>query len=296
MKPMLAVEAPKALTFPVYASPKLDGIRAVVKDGVLLSRSLKPIPNAHVQKLFGVRALEGLDGELTVGPANHPNVMQATTSGVMSRDGEPDVTYWIFDYWTHPTTPFSKRLYELRSGLNPGFLDCFPRVKLLEQTLIYDAERLAEYEQAQVQAGFEGVMLRSIDGPYKYGRSTAKEGTLLKVKRWTDAEAVVIGFEEGMHNANEATVNALGHTERSSHQANKVPKDTLGAFLVRGADGVEFRVSPGCLTHPQRKALWDDRSAYLGRLLTYKTFEVTGVKDKPRFNVFKAFRDTRDLS
>ena len=45
-KPMLA--SPMELEhvrWPMYASVKLDGIRAVVRDGKLLSRSLKPIPN-----------------------------------------------------------------------------------------------------------------------------------------------------------------------------------------------------------------------------------------------------------
>ena len=34
-----------SLKYPVMASAKLDGIRALVSDGIVLSRSGKPIPN-----------------------------------------------------------------------------------------------------------------------------------------------------------------------------------------------------------------------------------------------------------
>jgi DNA ligase-1 len=60
-KPMLASPADMSkLRFPLWLSPKLDGIRALVINGVVMSRSLKPIPNQHVQSLFG--HLEGYDG------------------------------------------------------------------------------------------------------------------------------------------------------------------------------------------------------------------------------------------
>jgi len=291
---MLAVEAPAQIVFPVYASPKIDGIRAVVKDGLLLSRSLKPIPNGFVQDSMDLEALEGLDGELTVGPANAPNVMQATTSGVMSRDGVPDFVFWVFDYWNDPTQPYSYRLKGLHTGLTTAFLERHPRVRLLTQVLLHNAEELAVYESSIVGQGFEGVMLRSVNGPYKYGRSTAREGTLLKVKRFADAEAVVIGLEERMHNGNEATINALGRTERSSHKANLVPMDTLGALRVRDIKtGVEFSIGTG-YDDALRKRLWTMGNALIGMLVTYKSFEL-GVKVAPRFPVFKGFRDSADL-
>ena len=59
-KPMLAatLEPPFAVKYPVLVSRKLDGIRATIQGCVVLSRSLKPIPNRHVQQLFS--HLEGL--------------------------------------------------------------------------------------------------------------------------------------------------------------------------------------------------------------------------------------------
>ena len=69
-KPMLACSESAhnffdKLRFPLYASPKLDGIRATVRDGVVYARSNKPIANIHVQEKF--KHFEWFDGELIVG-------------------------------------------------------------------------------------------------------------------------------------------------------------------------------------------------------------------------------------
>ena len=69
----------------------------------------------------------------------------------------------------------------------------------------------------------------SPDGPYKCGRSTVREGYLLKLKRFADGEAVILGCCEQMHNANAAQQDAFGRTKRSSHKDNKIGKATLGA-------------------------------------------------------------------
>ena len=64
-KCMLATDADLGkLRFPLLASAKLDGVRPVVRDGVVFSRSNKPIPNAYVQKLFNKHT--HFDGELIV--------------------------------------------------------------------------------------------------------------------------------------------------------------------------------------------------------------------------------------
>jgi DNA ligase-1 len=85
-KPLLADKLPKGSEplFPCYVSPKLDGIRAHVFDGVVYSRKLKPIPNAFAQKLLGRKSLQGFDGELTVGSAASSEVFRAE-----SADGIP---------------------------------------------------------------------------------------------------------------------------------------------------------------------------------------------------------------
>ena len=282
MKPMLACEANlKALKFPALASPKLDGVRAIIRDGVVLSRSLKPIPNRHVQMMFGRPELEGLDGELILGDPTHPEAYRRTVSAVMSIDGEPDVAFHVFDRWDRDY-PYNE--VALSYGLTIPVCS----------TLIRTMEELEEYEVALLDKGYEGVMLRDPQSPYKFGRSTAKEGYLLKLKRFADSEAEIIDFEELMHNQNEAIINETGHTERSTKQDGLLPAGTLGALVVLDIhSGVEFKIGTG-FTAAERQKFWNLRASLRGSLVKYQYFP-TGSKEKPRFPSFQGFRHRIDL-
>lgn len=292
-KPMLAatLEPSKVseVTFPVMASPKLDGIRCIVLNGQAVTRSLKPIPNQHIRALLSCPELEGFDGELAVGPLTAPDLYNKTNSGVMSRSGEPDFCFHVFDKANlDPSAPFHERFNRVRQDLPLG-----PVLNVVEHTLLHNAEELLEYEAWATGLGYEGVMLRSLDGLYKRGRSTLKQGWLLKLKRFMDAEAVIIGYEELYSNQNEATINALGHTERSSHKANMVPMGVLGAVQCRTPEGVEFSIGSG-FTMAERQHLWSIRDTLPGQLAKYKFFAV-GVKVAPRFPTWKGLRSPLDL-
>lgn len=282
MKPMLACESDLTkLKFPALASPKLDGVRALVRDGAVLSRSLKPIPNRHVQMMFGRPELEGFDGELILGDPAHPEAYRRTVSAVMSIEGEPDVDFHVFDRWDRDY-PYNE--VALSYGLTIPVCS----------TLIHTMEELEEYEVALLDKGYEGVMLRDPQSPYKFGRSTAKEGYLLKLKRFADSEAEIIGFEELLTNQNEATINETGHTERSTRQAGLLPADTLGALVVRDIhSGVEFKIGTG-FTAAERQKFWNLRADLRGALVKYQYFP-TGSKEKPRFPSFQGFRHRIDL-
>lgn len=291
MKPMLAgkVEDVTKLRFPVVVSPKLDGVRAIVKDGVVLSRSLKPIPNKKVQSLFS--RFEYMDGELVVGDSNASDVYRKTVSGVMSEDGDPVLTFCVFDYIQCPESPFDKRYGSLRALVTVAQDN---RVQRVKQHKVTTSEQLLEIEADYTSLGYEGIMVRDPFGQYKYGRSTLKEGWLLKLKRFEDSEAEIVGFEELMHNHNEAKQNELGYTDRSSHKDNLFGGDTLGALVVVDCKtGVKFKIGTG-FDAAQRLKIWEARGSLVGQLVTYKFFPV-GVKEAPRHPVFKGFRDTKDM-
>lgn len=287
-KPMLASDANlAALRFPLYASPKLDGIRATKLPGQpLLSRSLKAIPNAHVQKLFDYTFYDYMDGELIVGSPTSKSVYRDTMSGVMSRQGVPDVKLYVFDHVEFPFNKYEWRLQDVKKNAD------YPNLVILEQRVIWNIGDLLEYEESMLEQGYEGLILRSLDAPYKYGRSTAREGYLLKLKRFMDAEATIIGFEERMHNGNEATTNELGRTERSSHKANLVGRGDLGAITVRFGE-CTFNIGTG-FDDSLRSEIWANRDYYLGKIAKFKYFAV-GIKDAPRHPVFLGFRDPADL-
>lgn len=282
---MLAIDADlNNLRFPLLASTKLDGVRAVVRDGVVYSRSNKPIPNQYVQRLFA--EYEHFDGELIVGEPTSKTVYRDTLSGVMSVEGEPAVSFYVFDHVEYPASP-----YTVRSKLID--FDCYDIIVRHGQVRINNLDELLFHEQAALVAGYEGLILRDPNAPYKMGRSTVREGYLLKLKRFQDAEAEVIGFEERMHNGNIATTNELGRTSRSSHKAGKTGRGDLGALLLRNSEGVEFACGTG-FSDAERSEIWANKNRYLGCLAKYKFFPI-GVKEAPRHPVFLGWRDKRDM-
>lgn len=287
-KPMLAVAVDDIykIKYPLLCSPKLDGIRCLMVNGQPLSRKFKEIPNRHIRSELSSNLADlTLDGELMV-PGKPFNEI---SSAVMSEDGEPKFEYWVFDSLSSSSSEkFQQRYNKLKTMILPAFC------KVVDHRLVDSPDALLSLEKEYLQLGYEGLMIRSIDGPYKNGRSTLKEGFLLKLKQFADSEAEILDFEEKMHNANAATVDELGHTKRSSHKENMIPTNTLGAFVVRDIYSKQiFRVATG-LDDEQRLSVWTDRSKYKGKLIKYR-YQPAGMKDLPRFPVFVGFRDERDM-
>jgi DNA ligase-1 len=110
-----------------------------------------------------------------------------------------------------------------------------------------------------IALGGEGVMLKHPTNLYTAGRN----GNHLKVKRFYDAEAVVIGHEPGKGK----------HTGR------------LGALLCMDTQGRQFGVGTG-LKDAQRNT-----PPPIGARITYKYQERTQA-GKPRFPVFMRVRPT----
>ncbi len=277
--PMLAasIEDISLLKYPLLATPKLDGIRCLIVEGRALTRHFKRIPNHYIRNVLA--SFCPMDGELISG-AN----FQTTTSAVMTEEGIPTFKYVVFDYLCDYYMPYFKRV-ELLKGLQlPNW------ITILDPFLIKNESELLIYEQNKLEQGYEGIILRSHYGPYKCGRSTLKEGYMMKLKRFSDSEATIIGFIEQFQNNNKQTENELGNSKRSSAQDNLSGKDTLGSIMVKDlVSGVEFKIGTG-FNAEQRKEIWSNRSLYMMKTITYK-YQKHGVKILPRCPVFKGFRN-----
>lgn len=292
-KPMLAVEADlDSLKYPALATPKLDGIRCVVVGGKALSRTFKPIPNHHIRNLIEQNCPDGFDGEIIIPGAD----FNATQSQVMSFEGTPNFQFAVFDYVTEGLDkPYVLRVAELESWFEHA-PEGFPvNVRIISPVIVRSESELTYWSKRNLELGYEGTMLRSPESPYKCGRSTVREGYLLKIKPFQDSEAEVIGFVEQLTNNNEAKKNEVGATKRSKAKANLVPNGKLGALQVRDLKtGVEFEVGTG-FTDEERRVIWEHQDIYLGKFVTYQ-FLPYGVKDKPRNPSFKGFRAADDIS
>ena len=290
-RPLLAVacEDVTKVNYPVLLSEKLDGIRMSVHNGICMSRSMKPIPSAAVQAKFGRPEYEGYDGEIIYGDKNAKDVFNKSTRACMSHEfpEELDISelkFYVFDRITDD--PYKDRWWYIRP-------DEQNQVVKLRNFIVNSPEEVQEMEAGFLAIGAEGVMLRSPEGRYKQGRSTLKEGILLKVKQFVDEEATIIDFEEKMHNTNEATVGELGQTKRSSHQENMIPCGTLGALVVHSEKWGSFKIGTG-FNDAQRQEIWDNKDKYDGKLVKFKYFAV-GVVDKPRHPVYIGIRHEDDM-
>jgi DNA ligase-1 len=295
-KPLLAakmkdIEAELAqLKFPVLVSTKLDGIRATVQGGRLRSRTLKDIPNVNVQKMLAGLP-EGLDGELIFGRPTAPDVFRQTTSIVMSDDKPAEgIQYFVFDQFLD--AGFSERFSSYQDAVG-DMPKGFPIVAVA-QIRVDHLEELLALEEKWLVLGYEGLMIRSMDGRYKEGRSTMNESILIKLKRFEDAEAVIIGLYEMMHNDNVAQTNELGRTKRSTMQENLRAAGVLGGFHVKDVKtGVEFNVGSG-FDAQQKEQFWGERDSLAGKIIKYKSLTV-GVLEKPRHPIFLGFRSEEDM-
>lgn len=274
------------VTWPKIIQPKLDGICCLAVNGVALSRTMKPIPNKFIQAYFKEHNLHGFHGELmSAGCFNH------IQSGVMSVEGEPNFYYVVYDKWDSEEK-YSCRFDIIRSqvlGLN------LPRVILIDSQTCNDSEICDVLLTETIEAGYEGAMLRDPDSFYKQGRHTLKSQALMKLKKFFDDEAVIVGFEEKMHNTNEQETDERGYSKRSHKKEGMVATNTLGALVVKWKNShtlptsvVEFKIGSG-YTDTQRKQLWEQRSELIGKPVTFKYQELSkyGV---PRFPVFKCIR------
>lgn len=306
-RPMLAATLPinddgsitYPIPFPVYASPKLDGIRCLKINGKAVTRNFKPIPNRYIREQIESADFDNVDGELVL--ENTTGEFTDVTSAVMSYDGQPNFKYIVFDSLS--AKPFASddinnsRFREYYNRKYPSFV--YP----LFQNVVPDMTALEISESLYLKQGYEGVMLRRIDSmqsPYKSGRSTLREFYLVKVKRFSESDAEVIGFEELMVNQNEATQDAFGLQERNSKQEGLVPGNTLGALIVIDIHpnspfkGVEFKIGTG-FSADQRSKFWEAANSnydnFIGQIVNYK-YQKHGSKDAPRFPVFLKFKES----
>jgi len=298
-KPMLASKAPSGRKetaivksmLPYLVSIKLDGIRILhhPTHGPC-TRKFKTIPNNHIREAIGHWCPLYFDGEImTYNDDGSQRTFNEIQGDVMRAEGTPKFKYHVFDHFQDTDLPFNSRFSRLwdidYAGNMPEFVTIVPHSKL------HSMEAIKLFADKAIAKGYEGAMLRSLEGKYKEGRATLRQGWLTKIKFFSDAEGVVTDFDERMHNGNEAKKDATGHTERSSCKENMVPMGTLGAIVLNTEWGV-LKVGTG-YDDATRQEIWDNQNKYLGRTVTF-TYQPSPGDKKPRFPVFKGFRAELD--
>jgi len=233
-----------------WMSEKLDGVRAYWDGKQFLSRK-NNIFYAPDWFTVGLPS-HPLDGELWIARKQFDR-----TSGIVRRQDKPEIwkeiQYLVFD------APDAKGSFEDRMKfLADGAGKWKAKFAALHEHFVCTGFDHLFTELDRVTAlGGEGLMLRKPGSTYERTRST----TLLKVKKFLDAEAVVIGFQAG----------------KGRH------KGRVGALVARFGNGVEFEVGTG-LKDKER-----ENPPAVGSIITVKYQELT--KDGlPRFPVYVGLR------
>jgi len=241
-----------------YVSEKLDGVRAIWDGENLLSRNGKifPAPPWFKDRL---PKHTKLDGELWLGRKMFEQASSIIRSGSKDK-GWNKLTYMVFDIPEISAAPVEMRWKTLTEVVNHS---CFPQLKMLQQVKCDGFEQLMKLLDVVVDIGAEALMLRKPGSRYEPKRSS----TLLKLKKFFDDEATVVGYTELL-------------------SAGQVVPGSVGAIECLTTKGVKFKVGTG-FTLAQRKA---SAMPPIGSKITYKYQELskTGV---PRFPVYVGVRD-----
>ncbi|GAA1391741.1 ATP-dependent DNA ligase [Luteococcus peritonei] len=211
VQPMLASPAPDVATavattgLPAVVDHKLDGIRLQVHregDRVwLFTRSLDEISARLPGVVRQVLALPAeqlvLDAELLgLGPDGRPAPFQqiaAVAASTPAEELDPAVELQLFcfdllhldgeDWMDRPLHQRRARLVEL-----------LPASMVVDHVLAEDVDQAQAAFERAVADGFEGVVVKALDGPWQAGRRAAK---WVKVKPRHTLDLVVLGAEWG---------------------------------------------------------------------------------------------------
>ena len=235
-----------------WVSEKLDGVRAYWDGERFWSRGGNEYraPDWFTEGFPDVP----MDGELWMGRGRF-----AELSGAVRRLEPVDpswrqIRFMVFDLPTLDQ-PFSERIAAMKALLQPS---PSPFLAMVAQRRATDHERLMSALDKVVSEGGEGLMLRRGGSLHSAGRSD----DLLKVKRYDDAEAVVVAHLAGS-----------GKYE-----------GMLGSVRVRRDDSREFHIGTG-FSDEQR-----ENPPPVGATITYKYYGFTST-GLPRFASFLRIRN-----
>ncbi len=265
----------------VYVEPKLDGIRcfAIVENGEakLFARSGKLISNfdSTIGTALGELGDGCYDGEL-MGEDFVALMRQAYRKDNAKID---DAYLSLFDYlpleeWKSGDVVTSTKDRYTKLKRRVGSLNLRELVASPDEPLYLNVverhEVPANFEDIMalhhkfVQEGYEGAMVKTVDAPYRFGRSY----DVMKVKEFHDVDLPIIGLEEG-----------------TGRHAGR-----LGAVKIN-FNGIIVKVGSG-FSDEQREQVWNDQMSFLGRIIEVRYQEVTP-DGSLRFPTFVCFRNDR---
>jgi DNA ligase-1 len=269
------------LKYSLLASTKLDGIRCILKEGEILSRSLKQIQCKQLrERLEPLRKFSEennviFDGEIYSPKLNFQEITHFTMTKDLSDEELPDhLRFYCFDMLDKLNDPF-----EIRNDKMEGIIGLYNQIAYpVEQREVNSAKEVETYFEEVLKDGYEGLILRDPESLYKCGRGTIKEGIIFKVKPFLEIDAQVIGVVQATEvNADaEKTINELNRSVTSKKKNDRHVIEKASAVIV-DYKGQSLKVTLA-LTDEEKIEVWKNREFYIGRWIEYKYLAV-GMKE-----------------
>lgn len=264
----------KRVKWPATVQKKLNGLRCMGRwvDGrvVLQSRGNKFYTVAHIQQQLEKCLPKDLvfDGEIYI----HGVSLQKINSLVKKpKPGSEKLEYWVYDCCKEEPSGdgFQQRFWNVyeRVCVRGAFNDDIDKIRYVDSPHAANKEEMLELHAEHMQEGYEGTIIRNLDGIYRFG---FRSDDLLKYKDFEDAEYLVVGLTEGTGKFTGTPI-----------------------WICETEGGKRFNVTPtGSLEN--RKDTFLHAEGYIGKRLTVRFIGKTE-SDIPCFGVGVAWRIDEDL-
>ena len=262
----------------LYIQPKLDGVRCLIQSEEFMEM---PVVRAYSRTGKEWRNIDHILEELVPFFMKYPNAI--LDGELYNHDLKKDFEKIIS--LVRKTKPTDEDIYEASQKVQfhcydtimehmdfvgrDDFIrrnigDKFNSVRTVPTVKVYDTEVVEVNHENFLEEGYEGSILRQ-NKPYECKRSW----TLMKVKDFSDAEATIVGYEEGKG-------------KREAH---------LGKFVMEDDDGNKFGCPPGKgYNYKDMKEMLNNIHDYMGKRATFTYFQRTKAGSY-RHPLFKAIRD-----
>lgn len=308
----------KTLTYPLLISTKLDGCRLLAKQGVLVTRSLKPLVNKQLTDKFEPLRKFTEEQNLTLdGEVFAPGIpFQFIVSCFMTEDcfAKSSIKKWkelceehnfnmtredvleklkfyCFDSIENENNDVEfKQRQEFAKLCMMRFPDiAFPVEHIMANNYV-EVENVFEQVLAD---GYEGLIIRNPKSPYKYNRCRVSENNSYKLKPWVTEDAKIIGFVQAtqVNEDVEKTITELGGSRTSKRQEDRHTIEKAQAFIV-DFNGKQLSV-PIAMPDSMKEYIWTHQGEYLNKWIEYKYMTV-GMKDLPRIPKFIRMREDKE--
>ena len=244
--------------YPAFIQPKLDGVRCLFTAKGAFSRANNQFMNVeHIEQalkpFFAKNPTAILDGELY----NHglkddfekiiSLVKKRKPTDIDKAEAAQLVQYHMYDVASMTIATYVDRNLFILSEQSFRPHSCLQITKTQMATDFDDAQK---FHTNNLKLGYEGSIYRTPSGKYKGTRSW----DLMKFKDFHDAEATIIDFVPGK-----------GKRE-----------GTLGKFIMRDNEGVEFGCPPGKgYDYNALAEMLENAAQYIGQWATFTYFERT---------------------